>query len=78
MICADDDFKVVLDACVLYPQTLRDLLLRLALEGLYVVRTCRQWFATLRRPPRSAVEICNYLSRNGMPRAAEPFFRLLH
>jgi hypothetical protein len=38
MICADDDFKVVLDACVLYPQTLRDLLLRLALEGLYAAR----------------------------------------
>jgi hypothetical protein len=30
-----DDFLVVLDACVLYPQTLRDLLLRLALAGLY-------------------------------------------
>jgi predicted nucleic acid-binding protein len=38
MISADDDFKVVLDACVLYPQTLRDLLLRLALEGLYAAR----------------------------------------
>jgi hypothetical protein len=43
-----------------------------------VVEVCRQWFAVLRKPPRNAVEICNYLSRNGMPRAAEQFFRLLH
>jgi predicted nucleic acid-binding protein len=190
MISADDDCKVVLDACVLYPQTLRDLLLRLALAGLYaarfserileevrsnlvsdgrateanasrmialiranaeecivdasaalppdlrlpdpndvhvvqtavavgaaqiltfnvghfppeelakvdlelahpdeflfhlcdlypsgVVNVCHQWFAVLRKPPRSAVEMCNYLYRNQMPRAAEQFFRLLH
>ena len=190
MSFAGDDFPVVLDACVLYPQTLRDLLLRLALVGLYAARfserileevrsnlvkdgraseaaasrmvqliranaeeclvevpaalppdlqlpdpddlhvvqtavaagaaqiltfniqhfpveelakvdlelvhpdeflfhlcdaypsgvidVCRQWFAVLRKPPRSAMEIRRYLSQNRMPRAAEQFFRLFH
>ncbi len=35
----DGTFTVILDACVLYPAPLRDLLLRLAAEGLY----CPKW-----------------------------------
>ena len=31
-------FVVVLDACVLYPATLRDLLLRLATTGLFAAK----------------------------------------
>src|SRR5437868_1639133 len=49
MSSTDDAFKVVLDACVLYPQTLRDLLLRLALAGLYSARFSERILEEVRR-----------------------------
>lgn len=50
----NNNFKVVLDACVLYSQALRDLLLRLALAGFYTARFFERTFEEVLKADRQA------------------------
>jgi hypothetical protein len=76
-------FTAILDACVLYPVLVRDVLLRLACAGLYHAR----WSATIenewtrtaaikemrpswKNPARTADELIKALELRGLPQTA--------
>jgi hypothetical protein len=55
-------FTVVLDACVLYPAPIRDLLLSLAAEGLFIVKWSdiiqNEWVRTLLETYNACFKSC--------------------
>ncbi|WP_433415170.1 hypothetical protein ACQP1V_36755 [Microtetraspora malaysiensis] len=64
-------FTVVYDACVLYPSTLRDLLIRIAQAGIVQAKWTQQILEqqiadSWRNPPGTAEDVLASLERSGL------------
>ena len=75
-------FDATYDACVLHPAGLRDLLIRLAMTGLYrahwsdddlspttIAKVIQTQAAALTNPPMSVTDVLDRLARSGLPRS---------
>ena len=71
-------FTVILDACVLYPAPVRDLLLHLAAVELYKPKwsdTIQQSF--LKSPPKTHLQVLASIEKCGLPMTCKKLLALL-